>query len=373
MARVIIQRNLPPLKKVLGNFAGYPPGKSRQQVIVDVLRLAAMKLISTKPQPFYSMRDASVFFRASIETINRVYKILEKEGLVSRIRSSHTILVGKKVFPREAVRGIVGIPIWLQSMVLLVYTQTLVMELEERLRRVGYVADFIFHPIRGEESDPEFAERLLRHQLDVAIIHSPSQLSLPNLLTLRERGVRLMVVTDKTWDWQPPGVIYFKDAVPGLEEMVARWHHLGIRKAWFWHPLDTSLLKGGSELLGPILARHRIEMIPTTESPQQLGQILRSRGRRRADSAIVFGLENEEICNYFPQEIEQLAQMVRLGFIWGASRAPYLRWRKVPVDIVDLDPLEVASRLAADVHRLSVIPDGVRHTFVSKYYEQGTL
>ena len=374
MARVTVHRSLPPLKKVLPHFSGFPMGKSHQHVMIDELRAAAKKLKSINSQPFYSMREASGFFNAPLGTVSLVYQALEREGLLNRIRSSRTVLVGKTVLPREAVRGVVGIPIWLHSIVLMVYTRTYAMELEEHLRHSGYVADIIFHATKEEETEPEFATRLLRHRLDSVILHTPMAGCRQNILSLRERGVRVLVIQRREARQDIPAVIYLQDYQPAYEKMAIRWRELGIRKVRLWSPLAHLHYKTEVDTFRSILKRQGLEIEQVQDSP---GELL---DRIRADSsgaltAVAFldSTHSEEICNCEPEIIQQISQIARLAFCVGTIRVPYLNVRKVHADIVDFSPKEIASRLADDIDRLPVLPDGICHTFVAHYYEQIAL
>jgi hypothetical protein len=374
MSRVIVHRSLPPLKKVLANFSGFPANKSRQQVMIDVLRTAAKRLKSAGSQPFYSMRETAVFFRAPLGTISLVYKALEREGLLNRIRSSRTMLVGKKVLPREAVRGVVGIPIWLHSIVLMVYTRTLAMELEEHLRRSGYVADIIFHAAKEEEAEPEFATRLLRHRLDAVVLHTPVAGCRQNILSLRERGVRVLVIQRKEARLDLPAVIYLQDYQPAYQKMAEHWCRLGIRKVWLWSPLEHLHYKTEVDTFQSILNRRGLEIERVQDTPPQLLKRIRQ-GASKSPMAVAFldSTHSEEICNCEPEIIEQISQNARLAFCVGSIRVPYLHFRKIRADVVDFSPKEIASRLADDVCRLPVLPDGLCHTFVAHYYEQMSL
>jgi hypothetical protein len=235
--------------------------------MTDVLRSAAKKLKSASSQSFYSMREVAVFFHAPLGTISLVYKALEREGILNRIRSSRTMLVGKKVFPREAVRGVVGIPIWLHSIVLMVYTRTLAMEIEEHL--------------------------------------------------------------------------HYKTEVDTFQS---------------------------------ILNRQGLEIERVQDTPSQLLKRVRQ-NTSKSSPAVAFldSTHSEEVCNCEPQIIEQISQISRLAFCVGSIRVPYLHFRKVRADLIDFCPKEIASRLADDICRLPVLPDGICHTFVAHYYEQMSL
>jgi hypothetical protein len=374
MSRVIVHRTLLPLKKVLGPTFRFPSGKSRQHVMTEGLREAAKKLMSENSQPFYSMREVADYFQAPLGTISLVYKALENEGIINRIRSSRTVLVGKKVLSRDAVRGVVGIPIWLHSIMLLVYTRTLAMDLEEHLRRSGYVADLTFHSTKEEEADPEFATRLLRHRLDAVILHTPIADCRQNILSLRERGVRVLVIQRKEARRDLPAVIYLQDYQSAYQKMAAQWHHAGIRKVWLWSPLADLHYKAEADTFKAILNRQGLEMEFVQDEPGDLLKRIRL-AKSKASMVVAFldGTHSEKICNCEPQIVEQISQIARLAFCVGSIRVPYLHSRKIKADLVDFAPTEIASRLADDICRLSVLPDGICHTFVAYYHEQTLL
>lgn len=374
MSRVTVHRSLPSLATILGPFSDFPASLSHQQHIIEELRNVAQKLKSARPQPFYSMREVARFFNVPLGTITRVYKVLEREGIINRIRSSHTMLVGREISRRDAIRGLVGIYIWLHSMVLLVYTQTLVMEFEERLRRSGYVADIIFHSGTDEETRPEFARRLLQHHLDVVVLHTPVSGTRQNILSLRERGVRVIIVQRKDSQSDLPALVYLQDYQPAYEQMAARWHEQGIRKVWLCTPTKFLHDKGEPDWLGAILNRQGLEAEAVQDNPQQLLQRIRQR-KSKAPAAVAFldGPHCEQFCNCEPQIVEQISKMSRLAFCVGSIRIPYLQSRKIRADVVDFSPIEIASRLAEDICQLSVLPDGLRHTFVAKYQEQALI
>jgi hypothetical protein len=368
---VNVHRNLLPLKDVLGHFSGFPEDKSHQHVIINELRSAAKKLRSATSQPFYSMRDVACFFQVPLGTITRAYKALEREGIISRIRSSHTMLVGKEVSPREAVRGVVGIYIWLHSMVLLAYTQALVMQFEERLRSLGYVADIIFHSGKDEETKPEFATRLLLHRLDAVVLHTPLSKNRQNILSLRERGVRVLVVQRKDTQSDLPAVIYLQDYHPAYNSMAKRWHQAGIRKAFLCTPPEYLNDETEVEIMKAILENYGIEVDSVQDDPQQLLKRIRKRTPKLSTAVAFLDCTHSElIFNREPQVIEQISRIARLALCVGAIRVPYLQFRRIHADVVTFSPTEVALRLANDVSRLSVLPDGVHHTFAANYYEQ---
>ena len=209
-------------------FDGFPPGQSQKQFLLDALRTVAKKHRKDKTQAFYSMRELALFFKTPLRTIALVYEVLEKEGLLSRIRGSQTLLTGKKNTLRFPVRGVVGIPIWLDMLVLSSFTRIVNMQLEEGLRQRGYVADLIFHYTKEDETQPEFAARLLQHQLDCVIWQNPSSRSYQNLLSLRDSGIRLLLIQTIDARLDLPAVTYVQDWNPAYHQFARHWKRLGI-------------------------------------------------------------------------------------------------------------------------------------------------
>jgi hypothetical protein len=371
MSRVIVHRSLPPLKKTLAHFSSFPKGKSHQQAMIDELRGAAKKSRTANPQPFYSMREVAQFFRVPLGTISPVYKALEREGIIDRIRSSRTILLGNRILPREMIRGVVGIPILMHSVMMLEYTRTLAMELQVHLRHWGYVGDIIFHASKEEEAEPDFATRLLSHRLDAVVLHTPLEDSRQNILSLRERGVRVLVIQGASARRDLPAVTYLLDCEPAYQEMAAKWRQEGIRKVWIWPPTEYLGYKNEADILKAIFLEHGLEAKLVLDKPSEmLNRVRRQSSKSSTVVAFLDATGSEEICNGEPQIIEKISLISRLAFCLGSIRVPYFRNRKIHADTVTFSATEIASRLADDICRLSVLPDGIHHTFNAHYQEQ---
>jgi hypothetical protein len=317
------------------------------------------------------MREVAGFFHAPLGTISVVYQTLEREGLLNRLRGSQTMLMGRTTVSKEAVRGVVGIPIWLQSIVVLPYTRTFAMVIEEQLRARGYVTDFIFHRTKVEESDPEFALRLLRHRLDVVVWHSPNAGARQNILSLRERGMRVLLTERAEIESDFPVVLYPQDYQTAYREMARHWRQAGIRRIWIWS--SPVHLRGQFEIdiFRSLMMEHGMAAEVTWDEPRQLLEKIRGNtGRDKEGIAFLDTTNSEQLCNREPRVIGELSALARIGFCAGTIRSPYLYNRGVRADLVMLSPDEVASQFAADISRLAMLRDGVRHVFKARYYEQ---
>ncbi|MFH1497330.1 MAG: hypothetical protein ABII82_05835 [Verrucomicrobiota bacterium] len=371
MPRKVVHRTLPPFDKAMAHFGGFPEGGIRQQIMIDELRDLAKRLRRPKPTPFYSMREVAAFFQAPLGAMSVVYQTLEREGLLNRLRGSQTMLMGKVTRSRTTIRGVVGLPIWLQSIMVLPYTRTFTMVIEEQLRQKGYVADFIFHRTKVEENDPEFALKLLRHRLDVVIWQSPSSGTKQNILSLRERGVRVLLTQRSELENNFPAVLYPQDFQTAYREMARAWRKAGIRKVWLWGTLAHLHGQFEVDVFCGLMSARGLSVEMTWDAPADLLAKIKERKEKGGQGVAFLDTTNsEQICNRDPQVIEEMSHFARLGFCMGMIRVPYLFARGVRADVVTLSPVEVASQFAADVGRLTMLPDGVRHEFKARYYEQ---
>jgi len=236
VSRKRIPRSLPPLPEVFGDFSGFLESSNKQSLLLLELRKAARRLRKRKSQPFYSMREVAEFFKAPLRTVAIAYESLEDEGIVNRVRSSQTLLIGSADSTQSVVRGVVGIPIWLLSIVVSPFSRTFHLELEERLRKKGYVADFIFFRT-GEDCQPDFAERLLRHGLNYLIWHTPHPLGSQVQLCMKDHAIRQIIIqpTESPRSQMQPN--YLLNWQPAYHEMASTWSDAGISRVLIPKPV----------------------------------------------------------------------------------------------------------------------------------------
>ena len=364
MSRPKISRALPPLESAFPDFLGLPKEQSHKQFLLEAIRPVAKKLRGDKPRVFYSMRDLACFFKAPLRTIALVYESLEKEGLLSRIRGSQTLLNGRKHGLRFPVRGVIGIPIWLDMLVLSPFTREVNRKLEEELRQRGYVADLIFHYTKQEEALPEFAERLLQHQLDFVVWQNPGPGSYQNLLALRDSGIRVLVVQTTEARTDLPAVIYVQDWAPAHYELAHEWKKLRIRKVVIPYDPDNIAFKWEPELFKATMENQGLEAELFQGDVSALLEICEtSVAKGKTGLAFIDTSTANRICNEHPLLLQELARKVTLGFCRGPLWAPYLQRLGVEPYVVAFSPEETALRIVEDIQKLPSIADGVRHTF----------
>ena len=370
MARKRIANDLPPIKEAFPCFRGFTPDQSRQRAITLLLRECARSLQRKDARPFYTMREVAAFFGAPLRTVAISYETLDMEGFLARIRGSQTMLAGKRASPRQPINAIVGLPISLQSMLASPFECQLQMELEERLRVRGFVADSIFFR-PNEDYEPAFTDRLLRHNLDIVIWHSPHPLASHVLMSLRERGVRLVLLQSAEAPLRVAARGHLLVWQNAYHEMAAYWVKAGIRKAFFVEPINL-LSRRALRQLPPILDEHGITLHTIDATEIALSQHLANQAAIPGQTVLGFMdfITADTLCNGYPELIERISTHTRLAFCRGAVRVPRLVTRRICVDVVDLNPVTLADGVVADLCDVQNTQEGLRATFQAEYHPQ---
>ena len=368
MARKPIYRDLPPPTALISDFSGFDEKFSKQQALTIQLRKIARRLQKTKTRAFYSMREVVDQFKVPLRTVALAYEALEHEGMLNRHRSSKTLLVGKKIGPRKTVRAVVGVPIWLHAMVVAPYSRNFHIELEDRLRQHGFVADLIF--FRGEEvSSPDFAHRLIEHNLDYVLWHTPHPHAIDALRTLQDHGVSQVLIQSTDSQFRLALPTYLQDWQVAYHTMAEAWFAAGIR-----HVISPEPIYLPSKRAKIAIANTLIEHGMTVQFVEgDANTLLAEAGRHAQGECAVAFLDQEgadAICNEEPVLIEQLLRICRIGFCRGPIRMPYFHHRDALIDLVRFSATDIASRIAAELSETLTAKPQVLYTFEARYEPQ---
>lgn len=365
MARKQVERTLPALSEAFASFCEFPPGISHQSALLKELRSAARQFRTKDSRPFYAMREVARFFHVPLRTVAIAYEQLELEGLLNRIRGSRTMLVGKTRSPRKPVRGIVGIPLWLHAFVVSPYSRYLHWELEERLRQCGFVADIVF--FRGDEvAQAHFTERLLEHNLDYIIWHTPHPRAQQTLLSLKDSGVHQIIVQPADNPTSMPLPTYFQDWRSGYQQMGAHWASSGIRIVLTPKPVYLPSLRALKSFTATLEAAG-LEVQLVEPSAEALLRAAQDLPQQDCGVAFLDQLGADTICNENPVEIEKLLEFCRVAFCRGPIHTPYFRHRDAKVDLVRFSPEEAANRIVNDLRDNKIPHPGETPTFHAIY------
>jgi len=366
MGRKHILRVLPPLQQASPGFTGFPEGYSKQRGLIDKLRGMANRLKKTKPQPFYSMREIAGYFGVPLRTCAIAYETLEHEGILNRIRGSQTLLAGRNTAPRKAVRAVVGIPVWLHSIVISPYTRAFYMKLEDELRNNGFVVDFIF--FHGNEVEhPDFAERLVRHNLDILFWHTPHPLATQVLFFLRDHGTQLVFIQNAGSTTSMHCSIYLQDWQRAYHDMAQALAAKGIQRVVVPEP-DYMPSKRALKGFSATMEMSGIEVEIIQGEPDVL--LHKAKQLSKGNRGMIAFMDQQVadmLCSQEPVVIEKVLQLVPVAFCRGPIRIPYFERREGKVDIIGFSPSQMATKIVHDFCRSPVLPGGVIHTFHATY------
>ena len=368
MARKPVHRDLPSSTRLANDFSGFDEKHSRQFALTAHLRKIARRLQKTKTRPFYSMREVVEQFGVPLRTVALAYETLEHEGLLNRRRSSQTLLVGKKISPRKAVRAVVGIPVWLHAMVVAPYSRILHTELEDRLRQHGFVADSIF--FRGDEvTSPDFAKRLIEHNLDYVLWHTPHPHAIDVLRTLQDHGVRQILVQPMDSQFRIALPTYLQDWQVAYRVMADVWHAAGIRHVIIPEPIYLPSKRAKNSIFNTLASKEIAVRFVNANAATLLAEASR---HRKGECAVAFidQIGADAICNEEPVLIEELIRVCRVGLCRGSIRLPYFHHRDVRIDIVGFSATDIAGRIANDLSETLTTTQQILHTFKAGYLPQ---
>lgn len=364
MARKPVLRHLPPLAKLYPRFRGIPGTTNKSAVALEELRRVIEKVRPAQDAPFYSMREVGAFFGVSLKTVAQIYEKLQAEGLLTVVRGSQSLILGRKLQPRHPIRGVVGVPIYLPAVVIGNDWRALMIALEEELRRHHFVCDFIFYRAHEQFSD-SFTQRLLEHQLDTVFWFCPVAANAPAMQFLLDAGIRLVVVSDGKGRF--PREQYFLNLEVALHEGIAAWQRDGITRATLLHSPDHPSTHA-HRLVTRALERHAMpsRLLSTTDADLP-GHIRELADRPREGVIFLSHPWYESLCNQFPQPMEELFRHCRVFLVQGAPYHPSFQGKKVPADTISIPNEEIARRVARDIAQQRTETDQRLFTFHNRW------
>ena len=370
MPRKPYARTLPDLSELLPDFTGFASSENHTARTVETVRLIVGKARRPQAAPFYSMREIADFLHVPYRTVSLAYERLGAEGLLTRVRSSHTILEGAKRQPRNAVRGVIGIPVYLPPLVIGTDWRAFLMHIEDELRRYHFVTDFVIYRA-GEQESNALTERLIEHDLDMVLWYAPVKANIPTMEYLIDGGVELVVVSDGKARF--PREQYYLDLECAIEQGLQDWRDSGIRSATILqsprHPsayarsIVERLLKEGRW-------DYDLVTIPDDELPVRVKALARQR-----DNGVLLTSHTwyNYICGRYPDTMENLFIFCRVFLLQGPVYNPYLLGKEVFADSIILPNEQMSKRIGGDINNNRSIENRRQMTFHTQYQSRMNL
>lgn len=286
---------LPPLAAALGTFGGFADGRgNKQEEMAAALAPLARRLRGKRPRRFYSMREVAAHFGVSLWTVVAVYRRLEREGLLARVRGNCTLVPGGPgVITRVTTRGVVAIVNWLPGFLHTPDQRFVVMELERRLWDRRFVSEIIFYR-EEEKGRPAFVRRILAHRPNYVIWLTPGPADENTMAWIGDAGVRVVAIAD-----QP-----LRPALPKYT-ISRRRGWLAAMRCWRRHGVESVVIPV------PCPATGR-----APEELEELKEILRGLGMRHS---LLIHDGRESPAAYLARLAAQPAGVVFIFDIWHAA------------------------------------------------------
>lgn len=343
MARKTVPRSLAPLPV----RRAVERAHHKTEALTEVLRDVAAKNQLDQPRAFYSIRQVAAHFQVPFSTVSKVYRRLEQEGLLSRVRGSKTVLQGLHFDRQLSVRAFVGLPASLSAFVTLQDYRMFLIRLRRELRLRGFAAATAYFE-RNEPGTGGLSARLKAYEVDTVIWFQPPKEAKETALRLADLGIRLLGVANDNLPSIP--CRYQVRRETATRALLADWKTKnGIERVTLVQSTDQRSA-AVEETLRTLLDELEIKWSVATYGRQRSEDFLRTLQKAKtggilfSSSALV-----SKFCFRSPRLVTELLQAHRVAFIDGPVGMPFARVPEVKVDLITVDWQLVAERIVNDL------------------------
>src|ERR1700736_3289296 len=169
-----------PRTKILRDLEPLPRGSAmrgtrhKTDALLKILRSLAIRNQREQPRVFYSLREVAKQFRVPVSTVAKIYRDMEQEGLLSRVRGSKTILNGLRYNRRLSVRAFVGLPALLSNFITIQDYRTFFICIRRELWLRGFATTMVFFR-HVEAADGRLSDQLKSLEVDTVIWLQPGR------------------------------------------------------------------------------------------------------------------------------------------------------------------------------------------------------
>ena len=163
--------------------------------LLEILRAVAIRNQRRRPRSFFPIRQVARHFRSPISTVWKAYRQLEREGLVTRVRGSKTVLQGLRYNRGLRVRAVVGLPALESIFITIPEYRMFFTRIRRELRLRGFVSAItFFDPV--EARTDALANRLRDYEVDTVLWFVPPAVAEQTALRLSDLGIRLLGICE---------------------------------------------------------------------------------------------------------------------------------------------------------------------------------
>lgn len=341
MARKKIRRRLPQLRGSLRAAAA----DHKAEQLTEILRKTASRQQTEKPQVFYALREVASRFQVSLSMVAAVYRQLENEGLLTRLRGSRTLLRGLNTGRQVAVHGIVGVPIALSDFLTRQKYRMFFMCTRREMRRRGFMTAGLFY--EAAEARPDFLqERIKQCKVDSVLWYRPDQCARETSRLLEDSGVRVIGVADGGLPALPCHFEVSRERA--IAEILHDWKARGtIKNISVVHAVRRSAVE--EERLGALLdaTGSPYDFIDATRA--QSDTLLESLAKEEGSGIILLGQAASLFAFRAPERLIALMNRRRVALVDGPVSLPFTSGFAVRADLAVADWEAIASGITDEL------------------------
>jgi hypothetical protein len=308
------QGRLPSLAARLGPFAGFGPGRGKQEQIHAILAPLARRDRSSRPKRYYTVREVGAYFGVSLRTAGMVYRHMEQEGVIARIRGPGTVLTARKggTHVRVPVRGVVAVLNWLPGFLHISDQRYFMMELERALWEKNFASSLVFYH-EEEKREPAFANRILAHRPDFAIWLTPGTIDSLTMNVLSDAGVRMIAIADKPVPTRTPK--YVISWRRGMEAALRAWRRQGVRRVVI--PTEPQGINPLLPQLDPLLRSLGMEFALCPIGNESMEDYVARLAAQPAGVVFAYDIWHAKVCAQAPRAFTRLLAKQRVLNCWS--------------------------------------------------------
>ena len=341
MARKKISRRLPPLRGKL-RLSG---ADVKTEQLSEILRRAARRHQTEKPQVFYALRHVASRFDVSLSMVAAVYRQLESEGLLTRLRGSRTLLKGLDTGRQVSVHAIVGVPMPLSSFLTRQKCRMFFMCVRRELRRRGFMTAGLFY--ESAEARPDFLLERIKHcKVDTVLWYRPDRCARETARLLHDTGVRVLGVADGGLPAFPCRFEINREQA--ISEILHDWKaREPIRKVSVVHAVRRSAIE--EERLTALLEGAGLGYSFVDADRAHCDTLLRSLMDEHENGIILLGQAASLFAFRAPDRLTALMSRRRVALVDGPVSLPFANTPAVRADLVVADWEGVATGITDEL------------------------
>jgi hypothetical protein len=340
MARKKTEHGLPVLPKV-PTVTATADHTSR---LLKVLRRVAVSNQRNEAQSFYPVREVAERFRMPISSVVRVYSQLEKEGLLSRIRGSKTMLTGRCGPGKLMVRGFIARPARLSSFMALQDYRMFFTQTRHAFRKRGFVTTNVF--FQDDKKGPDvLLQSIKQGNVETVLWYLPDVHAKETILRLSDMGIRVIGVCDRGWSAIPCQYRIYKEIA--IRTILQEWQCHEVKSIKVLRTGNKCVL--GEARLERLLHESSIPYETVRLTSESVQTILHSVCLDHSGALILPAAAASYLSFCAPQLLVQLLQACRVALIDGLVSIPYAEAPDAKIDFVTVDWEKVAERITWNV------------------------